>query len=160
MKRITLFLILIMFLVSACGPNNEWDRPADPIDAYLLVIDKLYEEDTVLNDNIKYLAIDTTTMVNLNDDNRDILLEELDKYGHTVLDMTFDQLEEEEYTRDLYFQKGILIRIEDEVMEDNIIKMNASKWKSGLGAIGYDGMTLEYNGEVWEVTGIVSNWIS
>ena len=160
MKRITLFLILIMLLVSACGPNNEGDRPADPIDAYLLVIDKLYEEDTVLNDNIKYLAIDTTTMANLNDDNREILLEELDKYGHTVLDMTFYELEEEEYIRDLYFQKGILIRIEDEVMEDNIIKMNASKWKSGLGAIGYDGMTLEYNGEVWEVTGIVSNWIS
>ena len=160
MKKITLFLILIILLVSACSPYNEEGLPPDPIDAYLLVIDKLYEDDIALNDNIKYLAINTTTMANLNQEGRVTLLEELEKYGYTVLDMTFDELEKEGYIRDLYFKEGILIRIEDEVMEDNIIKMNASKWKSGLGAIGYDGMTLEYNGEIWEVTGLVSNWIS
>lgn len=160
MKRIIIFSMFIILFVLGCTTDNETGESADPIDAYLLVIDMLYEDDPALNHNIRYLAIDTTNMTNLTEEDKDILLEELEKYGHTVLNMTYYELEEEGYIEDLYFKEGILIRIEDEVMEDNIVKMNASKWKSGLGAIGYDGMTVEYNGEIWEITGVVSNWIS
>lgn len=160
MKKITIFLILILLFISGCTTNNETGEVPDPMDAYLVVIDMLYKDDSVLNENIKYLAMDTTNMTNLTEEDKEILLEELEEYGHTVLNMTFEELEEEGYIEDLYFKEGILLEIDDEPMEDNAIKMNASKWKSGLGAIGYDGMIVEYNGEIWEVTEVGGNWIS
>lgn len=160
MKKITILLILILLFISGCTTNNETGEVPDPMDAYLVVIDMLYKDDSVLNENIKYLAMDTTNMTNLTEEDKEILLEELEEYGHTVLNMTFEELEEEGYIEDLYFKEGILLEIDDEPMEDNAIKMNASKWKSGLGAIGYDGMIVEYNGEIWEVTEVGGNWIS
>lgn len=104
MRKTILFLMVITLFVSACGRDNELAQAPDPVDAYLLVIDKLYEEDPALNDGIEYLAIDTSTMVNLNEESRDILLEELKNYGFTVLDMTYEELEKDSQSASLLYQ--------------------------------------------------------
>jgi Ca-activated chloride channel family protein len=156
MKKLLLLNVVLMFLISGCTQSIA----PNAVDAYKIVIDKLYNEDEGLNSDIKYLAIDTTTMVNLNDDAKVELLKALEDYGLIVLDMTFEELEKQGYIEDLYFKEGILFKIEDEPMKNNTIKMNVSKWRSGLGAIGYNNLVMKYKNGEWEITKIGEAWIS
>jgi Ca-activated chloride channel family protein len=156
MKKLLLLNLVLLFLISGCTQNIA----PNTADAYKIVIDKLYNEDEGLNSNIKYLAIDTTTMVNLNNDTKEKLLKTLEDYGLIVLDMTFEELEKQGYIEDLYFKEGILFKIEDEPMKNNTIKMNVSKWRSGLGAIGYNDLVIKYKNGEWKITKIGEAWIS
>jgi Ca-activated chloride channel family protein len=156
MKR--LFLILTILAIFMFGCSRE--EPSDAVGAYMAVLDKLYSEDSGLNAEIKYLAIDTSKMVNLTDEAKSKLMKELDKYGLTVLDMTFEELQKEGYIEDLAFRNGILFRIEDEPMSGNKIVMDASKWRSGTGAIGYEDIVVKYSAVGWKITGMKSAWIS
>jgi len=158
MKKISiLFLIGIMVFISGC---TKTEKNPDIVLAYSTVIDKLYSEDSGLNGDIKYLAIDTSHMVNLTDKTKAELLKELDKYGFIVLNMTFKDLKSQGYIKDLVFKKGILFQIEDEPFKNNCIKMKASKWRSGLGAIGYNKITVEYKEGKWQITELTGMWIS
>lgn len=155
MKKIIVFLILIVVVATGCSKEAP-----DTIGAYTAVIDKLYNEDTALNSDIKYIAIDTSKISNLSDEEKSKLLKDLEEYGYTVLDMTFEELEKEGYIKDLYFEEGILFKIEDEPVSGKSITMDVSKWRSGLGAIGYDDLKVEYKNSKWEVTKTGSAWIS
>lgn len=133
----------------------------DPIvNAYMLIIDTFYKEDEGLNGDIKYLAIDTTKMVNLTDDSKQELLTALGKYNLIVLNTTFEDLKAEGLIKDLYFEEGILFKIEDEPITNNILTLKASKWRSGLGAIGTDKMELKKVNGTWKITSEGGRWIS
>ena len=156
-RIISILLVLsIAVLVAACTQSNDIDK----IGAYTTVIDKLYKEDNALNSNIEYIAIDTSSIVNLDDGEKAELLRELEIYGLTVLDMTMKELEEEGYIQDLYFEEGILFQIRDESIEGTSITMDITKWRSGLGAIGYDGIVVEYKNEKWKIKKQGNAWIS
>jgi len=146
-KMIILLTVIIVVFTVACTQEEAEDK----VGAYTTAIEKLYEEDSALNSDIQYIAIDTSTIVNLDDEEKDALLEELEDYGYTVLDRTMDELEEEGYVKDLYFEEGIFFEIEDEEIKGNSITMDISKWRSGLGAIGYDGMIVIYTDDQWEI---------
>jgi len=155
-KIFILFILSIAVFTVACTQSEEVDK----LGAYTTVIDKLYEEDNALNSNIKYIAIDTSLIVNLNDEEKAELLKELENYGFTVLDMTIEELEEEGYVKDLYFEEGILFEIEDEPIKRNSITMDISKWRSGLGSIGYDGTVVKYKNGKWKIEKEGDAWIS
>lgn len=155
MKKLIVCLIIMMIAVSGCSREAP-----DTVGAYTAVIDKLYNEDMALNSDIKYIAVDTSAIVNLSEEEKARLLKEIEKYGYTVLDMTFDELEQEGYIKDLYFKEGILFKIEDEAISSNSITMDVSKWRSGLGAIGYEDLKVEYKNGRWEITKTGSAWIS
>jgi Ca-activated chloride channel family protein len=155
MKKIIVFLILITIIAAGC--NQEI---TEPVGAYTTVIGKLYNEDMALNHDIKYIAVDTSLINNLSEEQKSELLKEIEKYGYIVLDMTFDKLEEQGYIEELYFKEGILFNIEDKPMSGNAILMNVSKWRSGLGAIGYNDLKVEYKNGNWKITKTESAWIS
>lgn len=157
MKKILLIsIVILMVFASSCTK----DIVPDVVDAYKMVINKLYNEDKGLNNDIKYIAIDTSLMVNLTEDTKVELLKQLEEYGVIVLDMTYKELEEQGYIQDLYFKEGILFKIEDESMKSNTIKMNVSKWRSGLGAIGYNDLILKCIRGEWRIVKIGESWIS
>lgn len=180
MKKISvLFLLIVMMVTTVIGCTQKQEDPLgtkkpvgnespvgekkeEPslVDAYMAVIDNLYEEDPGLNGGIKYIAIDTSKMVNLTDEGKTELLKRLADYGFEVLNMTFEELKEKGYVKDLFFSEGILFQIEDEPTKSNSIKMDASKWRSGLGAIGYDDLIIKYKDAKWEITKFGSMWIS
>jgi Ca-activated chloride channel family protein len=108
----------------------------------------------------KHIAVDTSLINNLSEEQKSELLKEIEKYGYIVLDMTFDKLEEQGYIEELYFKEGILFNIEDKPMSGNAILMNVSKWRSGLGAIGYNDLKVEYKNGNWKITKTESAWIS
>ncbi|MTI70882.1 MAG: hypothetical protein FH751_11590 [Firmicutes bacterium] len=155
-KIFVLFILSITVFTIACTQSEKIDK----VDAYTTVIDKLYEEDTALNSNIKYIAIDTSLIVNLNNEEKKELLKDLEKYGFTILDMTIEELKKEGYVKDLYFKKGILFKIKDEPIKRNSITMNISKWRSGLGAIGYHDTVLKYKNGKWKIEKQGIAWIS
>lgn len=154
MKKLILCLIIMILLVG-CSQETP-----DTVGAYTTVIDQLYNEDMALNSDIKYIAIDTSLMINLSEEQKQILLKELEKYGHTVLDMTFEELEEEGYIEELQFKEGIFFKISDELINGKSITMDVQKWRSGLGAIGYDDLVVKYNNSKWEITKTGNAWIS
>lgn len=156
MKRLIACLIIMMIVISGCSQ----EVPLDTVGAYTTVIDKLYNEDMALNSDIKYIAVDTSSIVNISEEEVSRLLKEIEKYGYDVLDMTFEELEQEGYIKDLYFEEGILFRIKDNVMSGSSITMDVSKWRSGLGAIGYDDLRVKYRDSKWEVTKTGTAWIS
>ncbi len=155
-KVIILLILSIAVFAAACTQSEVTDK----VGAYTTVIDKLYVEDTALNHKIKYIAVDTSSIINLNDEEKTALLQEIESYGYTVLDMTIEELKEEGYVEDLYFEEGILFEIEDEPIKGNSITMDISKWRSGLGAIGYDGTVVTYKNEKWEIETQGAAWIS
>lgn len=155
MKKIIALLIFIILLATGCSKEE-----LDMVWAYTTVIDKLYNEDTALNSDIKYIAVDTSLIKNLSDEQRSILLKKVEDYGYIVLDMTFEELEEQGYIDDLYFKEGILFKLEDVSKSKNSIIMDVSKWRSGLGAIGYDDLVVKYQNGKWEVKKTGSAWIS
>lgn len=157
MKKILIIsIVVLMVFVSSCTRDNI----PDVVDGYKMVIDKLYNEDKGLNSDIKYIAIDTSSIVNLNDDTKAKLLKQLESYGFIVLDMTYSELEEQGYIEELYFKEGIFFKIEDESMKNNTIKMNVSKWRSGLGAIGYNDFIIKCNNGEWKIVKIGESWVS
>jgi len=151
-----LFLLSITIFSIGCTQPGEIDK----VDAYKTVIDKLYQEDSGLNGDIKYIAIDTSSIINLDESEKQELLHELESYGFTVLDMTMGELEEEGYIKNLFFVEGILFEIDDETMQGTSITMDISKWRSGLGAIGYDGLIVKYKNSKWEIVKQGNAWIS
>lgn len=155
-KILSISMVILIMLGGGCAE----DTAPNSVDAYKTVIDKLYNEDTGLNSNTKYIAIDTSAMVNLNDDAKTELLKQLENYGLELLDMTFDELEKQGYIQDLYFKEGILFKIEDTPLKNNVITMNVSKWRSGLGAIGYNNLVIKYNDGEWKITKLGEAWIS
>ncbi|MBP7223121.1 MAG: hypothetical protein KBA50_07720 [Sedimentibacter sp.] len=155
MKRIIVLLILITIVAAGCS-----QEVSDPTGAYSLVIDKLYNEDSALNHEIKYIAVDTSLIKNLSEEQKSALLKEVEKYGFEVLDMTIEELKEEGYIEDLFFKEGILFKLEDEPIGGNSILMNVSKWRSGLGAIGYDDLKVKYKNGKWQITDLGRAWIS
>ena len=155
MKKLIVCLFIILILLVGCSQETP-----DTIGAYTTVIDQLYNEDMALNSEIKYIAVDTSLMINLSDEQKPVFLKELEKYGYTVLDMTFETLEQQGYIEDLYFKEGILFKISDEIIRGNSITMDVQKWRSGLGAIGYDDLVVKYNNGKWKITKTGNAWIS
>lgn len=155
-KLLYIFLIISIVMISGCTAK---DAP-DGAGAYEAAIDKLYNEDEALNMNIKYLAVDTTKMKNLTEESKMTFLKNLEKYGLTVLDTTSVELKKNGYIKDTNFEEGILFELEDEQMKNNIITMDVSKFRSGMGAIGYEGMKLKYRNGKWEIKDSGNPWIS
>ncbi len=155
-KIFLLFLFSIALFSLGCTQVGEIDK----VDAYTTVIDKLYQEDSGLNGDIKYIALDTSSIINLDDSEKQQLLQELEGHGFTVLDMTMEELEEEGYIKNLFFEEGILFQIKDEPMQGTSITMDISKWRSGLGAIGNDGLVVKYKNGKWEIVKQGNAWIS
>jgi len=126
------------------------------IDGFFALIDDIYREDIGLNDNI--------TMIAFNFGNSDVLskaeIETIlalakEEYGLETVQGTFDELAEQGLIdkENLYFESGVLIEIKDaEIDKDkNNITCSISKWRSGLGAIGWNAEAELKNGK-WNIT--------
>lgn len=133
------------------------------IDGYMALIDDIYNEDTGLNGDITTIAFDTSGWIEVNDIEKEIILYLVAKeYDFDTVQGTFDELAEQGLIDkdNLYFEKGILIEIKDMTFDEDMdeLQCSISKWRSGLGAIGWDAKA-EYNGSGWIIRKD-NHWIS
>lgn len=132
-------------------PSETMTTEADSVDAYLLVIDMLMGKASNIDDGIEYLAVDTTQMVNLTAEGKIRLFKELERYKLTLLDKTQDELEDEGYIVDTFFEKGLWIHIEDNQIHSDAITMEAEILRSGLAAHGITDLEIIFQDGQWQV---------
>lgn len=126
------------------------------IDGFLALTHDIYQEDIGLNGGITMIAFDTSEWTMLTEIETEIILAIVEeKYNREVVEGTFDELAEQKLIdkEDLYFEKGILIEIKGiEINKDkDKIECSIKKWRSGLGAIGWDAEA-KLNKDTWEIT--------
>ncbi len=122
--------------IEVLGRNNV-------IDGFLSLIDDIYQADSGLNGNISIIAFDTSEWAMLTEIETEIILDTVgEKYGFEVVVGTFDELAGQGLIdkENLFFEDGILITIADiEINKDkDVIECSIEKWRSGLGAVGWD----------------------
>ena len=112
---------------------------------YLKVLEDLWDTDTGLNGDIKYISIDLSKAPGeLTEGEKSAISYIFAKaHGKQCLELSYEQLVEQGYLKGdkpYYFEDGILFSITD-CMKANeqynglrVIKFNAQKWRSGLGA--------------------------
>ncbi len=156
MRKKLLILCFSIFLFISCSKS---EIPAEN-NPYFIVFEDLYEDDKALNDDIKYISLDLSKSKST--DNSEIieLMENFCvKENLTLLQYDIKTLEDKGYIKELYFEEGIVISFEDAHVSDDKIITDASKWRSGLGAIGAT-FTLKKTGSKWSITNTENEWIS
>lgn len=128
----------------------QYNVPDDIVAGYMLAIDLVYEKDIALNDDMTYIAIDTTQMSYLSEASKQNLLKEMKRYG-IVVEATYEQLQEQGLIKAGRFTNGILITINDLYSEGGQLILDIEKWRSNLGALGCVKMILEKDNDNWSV---------
>ncbi len=136
----------------------------DLIDGYLALIDNIYQVDSGLNSEIEMIALDTTGWTGLTEIEKEMIFSLVqDAYGFETKEGTFDELAEQGLIDkdQLYFEKGILIKIEAMKYDEEKKKITCalSKWRGGDGAIGSNDVTAKFKDGVWDITQ-KDQWIS
>ena len=141
-------------------PDQDEDIEKSQAEAYFLIFEYLFQTDSALHRNIKYIAVDLSDTMLENTDCLISLLENFCTDNDCVLLLdTIDGLREKGYIKDLYFEEGIVIRYNDILLKDNWLTTEAMKWRAGLGAIGAT-ITVKKTGGIWEIRKTEKNWIS
>ena len=128
----------------------QYNVPENIVDGYLLAIDKVYHNDITLNEDAIYIAIDTTRMRYLSEENKQRLLEKMEQYG-IVIDATYSELEEQGFIKKGEFSRVILITIDDFQSEGDQLILNINKWRGDLCSSGYSHMLLRKDNEEWKI---------
>lgn len=119
---------------------------------YFQVFDDLMRVDPALGSGIEYLGIDLSTVANLTGSEKSAICWRLgERYEAQPVSGTFDELCEQGYIdrEQLYWEDGVLLKIELTEAGDDTFKFNAEKWRSGLGAIFYSGCTAVRTPDGW-----------
>ncbi|ABN53770.1 MAG TPA: hypothetical protein DEF39_00680 [Hungateiclostridium thermocellum] len=116
--------------------------------------------DEGLNDDMKYIAIDTHTLENATNADKKTVLEYFKKYDVEIMDESFESLKEKGMVKDLNSLDGLLLRIEKvDKISDNEIIIECSKFRSGLGAVGVKCVLKKENNK-WIIDSSQMSWIS
>ncbi len=170
MKRtnfiVVIFIALGLTFITAYGnttsTKNFEKNNEDPskTEAFYQIFQDLYGKDTALNHKIKYIAVDISSTENKIPKE---FLEKMEEFcassGFIFLVDSIDGLKEKGYIKDLYFKEGIVISFSDVKVSKYKIKLQAMKWRSGLGAIGAE-YTLSKEDGVWKYEVSGGQWIS
>ncbi|MBP1995841.1 peptide ABC transporter substrate-binding protein [Paenibacillus eucommiae] len=139
--------------------TNESELKKDMGEIYRLALDAFMPLGDGLTNNMKYIAIDMSSLKDLPEEDREKVLQYFSKYDVDVMDNTLDQLEKEGRLKGARSLEGILLRVKDtEIIKKKII-IEGSLYKSAKGAIG-TSVVVEYLNGKWQVTKASVTWIS
>ncbi len=139
------------------------DQQPDYYSLYLHILKDIYGEDPGLNDAEHYFGFDFTGIEKLSEEEKMLLAWNFSsEYGVEPLHGTLQELMDQGYIDEegLYWEDGLHFKIEEKECKDNTVSYSVQKWKSGLGAVGYENTaSLDKNGK-WIFSEISSMWIS
>lgn len=118
------------------------------VDFYFGVIKDLYEEDHGLNDNVEVIAVDLSNVENLSEEGKTALLEKVAKeYSAESREASYQELvsegaisNPEEFPS---FDNGLLFSFTNFEATGDMIKFDAEKWRTALGAYFFVDCTAE-----------------
>ena len=127
---------------------------------YALAIDSIIGVDPALNHDMTYIAVNFDNMENMTEAIQDSIEIYLSKYQVPIINESYATLVEKNMLIDDDFIKGILIDFDSIVyVSDDELIIEASKFKSGLGAVGVE-IILKKVDDVWSVISAKITWIS
>ena len=147
-------------VVGGVSEAPEEGAISETSDPHYVVFSKLFSDDPGLNGGIKNIAVDLSK-VKTEDNSAFIALMSAfcEKEGYTLLEDSIDGLIEKGVIQDLYYEDGIVVSFEDTELTETTLATKATKWRSGLGAIGGEYWLEKKDGE-WSITEIGAQWIS
>ncbi len=121
---------------------------------YLKVLEDLWETDAGLNHDIKYISIDLSEAPGELTEGEKSAISYIFAKAHDkqCLQLTFEELREQGYIEkdELYWENGLLFSITDSMKAEErynglrVIKFDAQKWRSGLGAYIFSDCTASW----------------
>jgi len=140
MKNTFAVLLSLLLLFSLVGCSNS-ESESGLADLYIQVFSDLLDKDPALNSDIKFIAIDFNTVKDLSKEDKDKIIEYFKKDNIEIKDASLEDLKESGLFDDqqLYIKDGILLKV-DKYKEytKKRIMLEASKYRSGTGAIGVE----------------------
>lgn len=119
---------------------------------YLDVLKDLFETDSGLNDKIEIAAFDLSQAVNLSEAEKDAFIWMAQQIvGCETRAATYDELVEEGLidVDNMYFETGLLFKIDAEVIDEDHFTFTMQKWRSGLGAYWFSDCKAVKNENQW-----------
>lgn len=162
---LNIFLIItaLTIMLSGCSGNaliNSSNAAPDIVAGYQFIINILITSNSNLTDGIEYLAVDTSNLQGISSEETSKLIQSLDQYNWKVLNKTYAQLESEGMIKDLHFEEGVLITIKDVRISGSKMKVNASLYRGGLAAYGYDDLEIVFGDGQWTVGKTGATWVA
>ncbi|GEL78185.1 hypothetical protein [Tenuibacillus multivorans] len=164
MKLKNIFIwIAILLLLTSCGTTAQGsDGETNHSGAYIAALEKLMEEDEALNDQKEFIAIDMSHLEELNQTERDDIVKHFEEaYDVEIKVATMDELKEQgHFDEETMMLDGVLLSFDSIDQESNSkFIFEASKYRSGLGAIGLE-VIVDHQNDEWKVVGSKMLWIS
>lgn len=117
------------------------EQEPDYYSLYMQVLEKLFTEDEGLNEPAEYFGFDFSEVNSLRDSEKLLLAHDFSA-AHSVepLHGTLHELMDEGYIDEehLYWEDGVHFTVKEKVIVNGKVSYSVKKWRSGLGAIGYD----------------------
>ena len=128
---------------------------------YQITLESYLAQDTALNENIEFIAIDFSTLELANDDDKKQIVIWFEKKYMPVIDTNLDGLREEGlFDEDhMYIPNGVLLTIEKVTEGNNEIIIQGMKYRGGRAANWFETKWL-FNNRIWEFNETIMTGIS
>lgn len=164
--------IILTCLLSGCNTNADPNQLIDDIrpslsndslvEAYTAALETVMSEDAALNSEMEFIAIDMTNFEKFKKGDKEKMLSFFeDKYDVETMDATLEKLRSEGYfNEETLVLDGVLLNVSKvDVKSKDKIVFEASKYRSGDGAIGVEIEVVYKNGR-WQAGDLTYLWIS
>ena len=163
MHKLTPCLCLIFILSSVGCSRSQIDTQdiTQWAEIYQTTLISYLEQDTALNENIQYIAIDFSTLEFASDDDK-LLIRTIFGINHLpVVDTNLERLQSEGLFNEegMYITDGILLSIIKVTVNNNEIIIEGTKYRGALGANWFE-TKWRLNNDIWEFTETVMTMIS
>lgn len=121
--------------------------------ACMEILENLFEEDPGLNDGALTFGFDISCDC-LNSAETDILTSLFcNSKGTSPVFGTYDELVEQGYIdgEKLYWEDGVLFKLEEQETNGDKITFRCEKWRGGLGAVMYNAIEVEFDGDAFSI---------
>jgi hypothetical protein len=139
--------------VSFTENMTEWAK------IYQITLDSYLRQDTALNEDIEFIAIDLTTLEFTNDYDKEAILSWFESHHVPVLDTNFDGLKDKGLFNGLYIPDGVFLKIDRVIEKDNEIIIYGIKYR-GVDGANWFRTNWRLNNGIWEFTETVMIMIS
>jgi hypothetical protein len=162
-KQFTFFLCLMLAISFVCysQSSNDTENLSEWVEIYQITLESYLHQDTALNANIDFIAIDMTTLEFTDDYDKKEIAAWLEKQYVPVIDTNFDGLRTRGLLDEMgtYIPNGVFLSIYKVTRTNNEIIINGVKYRSAEGA-NWFRTTWRLNNGIWEFAGTVMTAIS
>lgn len=137
-KHMIVFIFVMSLIVAITFLNTYYEAKQDIWKICSLALESGVEMDPVLNDGMKYIAIDFTSAIDFSPKDKERVLSYFNnKYQIDVIESSFEELRANGLVGDGNSIEGILLSINKISTGFLSVKIEGRKFRSGLGAVGF-----------------------